>query len=59
MRVFEDSAFKKAVKRLHGNQKADLYDAIRSLMEQPTLGDVPPRGCLDILSSVNRGLSAG
>lgn len=39
MRVLEASAFKKTVKRLHANQKADLYAAIRSLMEQPTLGE--------------------
>ena len=38
MHIFEDSPFKKSVKKLHSNQKQDLYEAIQKLMEDPNLG---------------------
>lgn len=38
MRILEDSPFKKAVKRLHDNQKRDLFEAIQAIMEQPAIG---------------------
>ena len=37
--VLQTENFKKTVKKLHKNQKADLDKAIRALMESPTLGE--------------------
>lgn len=39
IQVLQTSSFKKAVKKLHKNQKTDLDKAIRDLMEEPKLGD--------------------
>lgn len=36
--VIQSHSFKKAVKKLHKNQKADLDDAIRAIMDNPNLG---------------------
>ncbi|CUB04234.1 type II toxin-antitoxin system RelE/ParE family toxin [Marinomonas fungiae] len=36
--VFQTPTFKKAVKKLHQNQKADLDKAIKELVEDPLLG---------------------
>lgn len=36
--VLQTPTFKKAVKKLHKNQKADLDKAIRELIEDPLLG---------------------
>lgn len=36
--VLQTSTFKKAVKKLKPNQKADLDKAVKALMEQPDLG---------------------
>ncbi len=36
--VLQTPSFKKAVKKLHRNQKKDLDEAIRVLMEEPTIG---------------------
>ncbi|WP_417538180.1 type II toxin-antitoxin system RelE/ParE family toxin [Marinomonas sp.] len=36
--VLQTTTFKKAVKKLHINQKADLDNAIRELIEDPLLG---------------------
>ncbi|MCW9034304.1 MAG: type II toxin-antitoxin system RelE/ParE family toxin [Rhodospirillales bacterium] len=38
-KVLQTRTFKKAVKKLHKNQKADLDAAIKKLMENPTLGE--------------------
>ncbi|TWI63410.1 ParE-like toxin of type II ParDE toxin-antitoxin system [Desulfobotulus alkaliphilus] len=38
-RILQTPAFKKAVKKLHGNQKAELDKAIRELIENPLLGE--------------------
>lgn len=38
--VSQTPTFKKAVKKLHKNQKADLDDAIRKLMKEPCLGEM-------------------
>lgn len=37
--VLQTPTFKKAVKKLHANQKTDLDNAIRQLMNDPTLGE--------------------
>ena len=36
--VLQTPSFKKTVKKLHANQKQDLDDAIRVLMDEPTIG---------------------
>lgn len=36
--VIQSHSFKKAVKKLHKNQKADLDDAIRTIIDNPDLG---------------------
>ncbi|MEZ5535655.1 MAG: type II toxin-antitoxin system RelE/ParE family toxin [Thiolinea sp.] len=37
--VLQTPTFKKAVKKLHKNQKTDLDAAVRELMEDPLLGE--------------------
>ena len=37
--VLQTPSFKKTVKKLHANQKQDLDDAIRVLMDEPTIGE--------------------
>lgn len=37
--VLQTPAFKKAVKKLHPNQKMDLDKAVKELIEDPLLGD--------------------
>ena len=37
--VLQTPTFKKAVKKLKANQKKDLDNAVRALMEKPTLGE--------------------
>ena len=37
--VLQTPSFKKTVKKLHKNQKKDLDDAIKVLMEEPTIGE--------------------
>jgi mRNA-degrading endonuclease RelE of RelBE toxin-antitoxin system len=39
VRVLETPSFRKDVKRLHGNQKADLDLAVRAVLENPAVGD--------------------
>ena len=36
--VIQSHSFKKAVKKLHNNQKADLDDAVRAIIDNPELG---------------------
>jgi len=38
-RVLQTPTFKKAVKKLHQNQKKDLDKAVKELIENPLLGD--------------------
>jgi len=38
-RVLQTPTFKKAVKKLHQNQKKDLDTAVKALIEDPLLGD--------------------
>lgn len=38
-RILQTPTFKKAAKKLHKNQKADLDQAIRELMNNPLLGE--------------------
>lgn len=38
MRILQTATFKKAVKKLHANQKACLDDAVRILLADPLLG---------------------
>lgn len=38
-RVLQTPSFRKAVKKLHKNQKADLDAAVKDLMEDPLLGE--------------------
>ncbi len=37
--VFEGSGFKRAYKRLHSNQKADVDAAVAAIVADPDLGD--------------------
>lgn len=46
--VLQTSSFKKAAKKLRQNQKADLDDAVRALIENPVLGE-PKKGDLAFL----------
>ena len=38
-KILQTTSFKKAIKKLHKNQKADLDDAVRALMDDPLLGE--------------------
>ncbi|HSH57010.1 MAG TPA: type II toxin-antitoxin system RelE/ParE family toxin [Halomonas sp.] len=46
--VLQTPTFKKAVKKLKANQKADLDQAVRALMADPLLGE-PKKGDLALL----------
>jgi mRNA-degrading endonuclease YafQ of YafQ-DinJ toxin-antitoxin module len=46
--ILQTPTFKKAVKKLHKNQKQDLDGAVRDLMENPLTGD-PKKGNLAFL----------
>mgnify|MGYP000058895390 CR=1 FL=1 len=48
LKVLQTSSFKKAVKKLHKNQKADLDNAVRELMADPLLGE-PKKGDLSFM----------
>jgi mRNA-degrading endonuclease RelE of RelBE toxin-antitoxin system len=37
--VLQTPSFRKTVKKLHKNQKKDLDNAVRVLMEEPTIGE--------------------
>lgn len=37
--VLQTTTFKKAVKKLHRNQKEDLDNAVKALMKEPLLGE--------------------
>jgi mRNA-degrading endonuclease YafQ of YafQ-DinJ toxin-antitoxin module len=37
--VLQTTSFKKAVKKLHKNQKADLDEAVRVLIDNPLIGE--------------------
>jgi mRNA-degrading endonuclease YafQ of YafQ-DinJ toxin-antitoxin module len=39
MRIVVSPTFSRAIKRLHGNQKADLDDAVRAVADNPLLGE--------------------
>ncbi len=39
MQLLETPSFRKDVKRLHDNQKADLHEAVRAIVANPTLGE--------------------
>ena len=39
MQLLESPAFRKIVKRLHRNQKEDLYEALRAIDGNPSLGE--------------------
>lgn len=43
--VLQSAAFRRAYKRLHANQKADVDDAVRDIVADPTLGE-PKKGDL-------------
>ena len=36
--IAQSSSFKKAIKKLHNNQKVDLDNAVRAIAEDPNLG---------------------
>jgi mRNA-degrading endonuclease YafQ of YafQ-DinJ toxin-antitoxin module len=40
MQIQQTKRFQKAVKKLHSNQKQDLDNAIRGLMQQPDMGEM-------------------
>ena len=42
--VLQTSTFKKAVKKLHKNQKQDLDKTVRILIREPLLGELKKRG---------------
>ena len=48
IRVLQTPSFKKAVKKLHKNQKADLDTAVKELIENPLLG-VQKKGDLSFM----------
>jgi len=39
MNILQTSRFAKTVKKLHANQKADLDKAVKSIMEDPRIGE--------------------
>lgn len=39
MRVIQTASFRRAYKRLHPNQKADVDDAVTAIVRDPTLGE--------------------
>jgi mRNA-degrading endonuclease YafQ of YafQ-DinJ toxin-antitoxin module len=39
MRIVETPHFRKSVKRLHRNQKEDLDQAVRAVLETPVIGE--------------------
>ena len=39
-RVLQTPSFKKAVKKIHANQKSDLDNAVRAIMEDPFIGEL-------------------
>lgn len=39
-RILQTPSFKKAVKKLHANQKNDLDNAIKAIMEDPFIGEL-------------------
>ena len=39
-RVLQTPSFKRAVKKLHANQKSDLDNAVRVIMEDPFIGEL-------------------
>ena len=39
MRVLQSSIFKRSVKRLHSNQKADLDGAVKTILSDPLVGE--------------------
>ncbi|MBC3766399.1 type II toxin-antitoxin system RelE/ParE family toxin [Neptunicella marina] len=46
--VLQTASFKKAVKKLHANQKKDLDKAVKTLMDDPLIGE-PKKGDLSFL----------
>ena len=38
LQVLQSAMFKRAYKRLQPNQKADVYDAVASIVRDPTIG---------------------
>jgi len=40
MHVLQTPAFKKQIKKLHKNQKKDLDQAIKKIIENPSIGDM-------------------
>ena len=49
MRVLQKPSFKKAYKRLHANQKADLDKAIKTIMKVPDSGEAKTCDLSDVL----------
>ena len=39
VQVLQSAVFKRAYKRLHPNQKADVDDAVADIVQDPTLGE--------------------
>lgn len=39
MKILQTSQFEKTLKKLHQNQKKDLYKAINSIIRNPDIGD--------------------
>ena len=49
MRVLQKPSFKKAYKRLHANQKADLDKALKTIMKDPASGQAKSGDLSDVL----------
>ena len=49
MRVLQKPSFKKAYKRLHANQKADLDKAVKTIMKVPDSGEAKTGDLSDVL----------
>jgi len=43
MRIVQTSTFRKAVRKLHANQKQDLDVAVRVIADNPSVGDEKDR----------------
>lgn len=39
VRILQSAAFRRAYKRLHPNQKADVDEAVQAIVTDPSLGD--------------------
>ena len=48
MQILQTRSFQKSVKKLHNNQKIDLHNAIRTIVEQPHVGQLKSGDLSDV-----------